>query len=218
MGRGWPGRRCDPSLPRPGRSWAGGRGYEGRRPEELRARAAPPSLRLGMSREESLEVVAPGGAARSAVTLGGGHPAASPCVPAPRLQARAPSPASSELARTPGTAEAGRGARGGKRPSAPHLTQGSEATWGPGLAREWAGAWAQPASVAGQSWSLALPGLCDLGPVSSRLSLPPLRNGRLARPRGVLRQEVAVELRTPSQPHPRRGPGWHSPPQSPVKS
>lgn len=66
-----------------------------------------------MSREESLEVAGPGGAARSAVTLGGGHPAASPSVPAPRLQARAPSPASSELAGTPGTAEAGRGARGG---------------------------------------------------------------------------------------------------------
>lgn len=182
LGRGWPRRRCDPSLPGPGRragrSWAGGRGYESRRPGspgERRARAAPASLRLGMSREESLEVAGPGGAARSAVTLGGvtlPPPRASP-PPGCRLGHRA-GPHSRDR-RGPG------GARVGEAPVRPALDPGLGSNLG---TREWPAAWAQPASVAGQSRSLALPGLCDLGPVSSCLSLPPLRNGKLAHPSG----------------------------------
>lgn len=122
-GRGWrgprpwweggPGGDVTQDSPGPGGAGQVAAATRAGSPGERRARAAPASLRLGMSREESLEVAGPGGAARSAVTLGGGHPAASPCVPAPRLQARALCPESSVLARTPRTAEAGRGARGG---------------------------------------------------------------------------------------------------------
>lgn len=97
---------------------------------ESAERAAPASLRLGMSGEESLEVAGPGGAARSAVTLGGGHPAASPCVPVPPAPAAGSGTEPSVLRAGPHSPDRrGRAGRAsGKRPSAPRFTLGSEAT------------------------------------------------------------------------------------------
>lgn len=171
-GEGDPGGDLTPAYP----SQGGKQGGAGQVTEAARAGApaSPESAERaphqqvcgwGWGRAESLEVAGPGGATLPAVTLGAGHPLASPCVPAPRLQVWAPSPASSELAGTPGPAEAGRGARG-EAPMRPALDSGAT-VW----TRTCAGAWAKPV--------VALPRLCDLGPVSL---LPP-SNGRLE-PRG----------------------------------
>lgn len=69
-----------------------------------------------------------------------GSPSRVPARPRPRLQPWAPSPASSELARSPRTAEAGRG-ECEEAPVRPALDPG----------RGWAGARAEPALLTGRS-------------------------------------------------------------------
>lgn len=163
--------------PGPGRSRAGGRGYEGWQPGR-----APSARCTGKSAagDERGGKFGSGGTRRSRAVRGDlrrGSPCRLPVCP------RSPAAGSGTLPRvlraSPHSPDRrGRAGRVGEAPVRPALDPGFGSDGG-----TWTCAWAQLASVAGQSRLLVLPGLCDLGPVSSGLSLPSLRNGRLTRPR-----------------------------------
>lgn len=144
-GRGWrgprpwweggPGGDVTQDSPGPGRSRAGGRGYEGWQPGR-----APSARCTGKSAagDERGGKFGSGGTRRSRAVRGDlrrGSPCRLPVCP------RSPAAGSGTLPRvlraSPHSPDRrGRAGRAwGKRPSAPRLTLGSEATGGPGLAR-----------------------------------------------------------------------------------